>query len=230
MQHLWDSEQFLYVLLDAKGSSCGCIAVNNFAIFVHQELGEIPFDVVTKESTFAWLQKLVQWSSTIAIHINLIKDGILSLKASANKLFYLFITPRLLCSKLIAWECQNLQTLIFVFLIQLMQLCVVWIGQATLWCNIDNQEGFSLVDAKINIISPSILNGEAVDWLRTGLACHGVIWSQRLVVKQTTLSLIDWVGRITGNPCLGRRKTQREKTNAWRKQKGLLQIRKKRLH
>ena len=57
--------------LDAKGSSCGCIAVNNFAIFVHQELGEIPFDVVTKESTFAWLQKLVQWSSTIAIHINL---------------------------------------------------------------------------------------------------------------------------------------------------------------
>lgn len=40
----------------------------------------------------------------------LIKDGILSLKASANKLFYLFITPRFLCSKLIAWECQNLQT------------------------------------------------------------------------------------------------------------------------
>jgi hypothetical protein len=40
----------------------------------------------------------------------LVKDGIFGLEASASKLYNLLIRTWLLSSKLIAWECQNLQT------------------------------------------------------------------------------------------------------------------------
>lgn len=42
--------------------------IDNIPIFVNQELGKIPLDIV---STFAWLQELVYRSSTLTIHIDL---------------------------------------------------------------------------------------------------------------------------------------------------------------
>jgi hypothetical protein len=60
--------------LNAKRGSSGSITIHNFAIFIHQELGKVPFDAVPKKSTLARLQELVNWSSILTIHVNLYRD------------------------------------------------------------------------------------------------------------------------------------------------------------
>lgn len=62
--------------LNAQWRSRWCITINNIPIFINKELGEVPFDTIPKESTFARLQILVDWSSSGTIHINLIKNQI----------------------------------------------------------------------------------------------------------------------------------------------------------
>lgn len=178
-RHLSSPQQFLYVLLKAEWGSCGSITIDNIPIFINQKLGKVPLNAITQNSAFARFQELVYRSSFLTIDINLIKYGKFGLKASASELHYLLIIPGLLTTKLIAWECKNLQTLVFVLPIQLAQLRVIGIGQPTLRCNIHNQQDFPFILAKIHIISSSILDGEVVDRLGLlGLACHRMIRSQ----------------------------------------------------
>jgi len=59
--------------LDAQWGSCWCVPLHNTPLFVNQELGEVPFYVLTKETTFAGLQELVDGCSIVAIDINLTK-------------------------------------------------------------------------------------------------------------------------------------------------------------
>lgn len=125
------SKQLLDVLLHAEWRSSWRIALHNTPLFVDQELGEVPFDIVTEKTTFAGLQKLVDGCSVVTININLIKNWILGLEAGASKLDNLLISARFLSTKLVAWESKDLKTLVLVLLIQLAQLRVVGIGQAT---------------------------------------------------------------------------------------------------
>ena len=62
---------FLKSYLNAERRGCGCIAIDNFPIFVNKELSKIPLNAITKESTFARLEVLVHWSSIGAVDINL---------------------------------------------------------------------------------------------------------------------------------------------------------------
>jgi len=133
------------------------------SFFVNEELGEVPFDAIPKEATFAGLEELVDGGSTVSIHINLVKDGVLCFEAGAGKLYYLVIGSWLLCSKLIAWKSENLETLFLVLLIQLTQLRIIRVGQPTLRCNIDNEKHLPLVNTQIHLIPLSILDGEVVN-------------------------------------------------------------------
>jgi hypothetical protein len=59
------------IYLNAERGGGGRIAVYNMPLLVNQELRKVPLDTVPKETTFAWLEKLVNWCSIIAIHIHL---------------------------------------------------------------------------------------------------------------------------------------------------------------
>lgn len=118
-------KQLLDILLNAQRGSRWRIAVDDTPLLVNQELGEVPLDAVAEKATFARLQELVQGRSIVAIDINLVKNWVLGLEASAGKLDNLLIAARLLPSKLIAWESQDLKALVLVLLIQLAQLGVV---------------------------------------------------------------------------------------------------------
>lgn len=60
--------------LNAQRGSGGSIAVHNATLLVNQELGEVPFDTIAKNSAFARLQELVQGGSIAAIDVNLTDD------------------------------------------------------------------------------------------------------------------------------------------------------------
>jgi hypothetical protein len=60
---------FTYLYLQRR--CCRSISLNNLSIFVNKELGEVPFDTLTKEATFLWFQKFIQRCSFLTIHINL---------------------------------------------------------------------------------------------------------------------------------------------------------------
>ena len=57
--------------LNAKRRSCRGITVNDFPFLVNQELGEVPLDAVTKQSTLARLQEFVNRWGIVAVHIHL---------------------------------------------------------------------------------------------------------------------------------------------------------------
>lgn len=59
------------IYLDAQRTRCGRITINHFSLAVHQELGEVPFDAVTKKPSFARFQKLVQRIRIFPINVNL---------------------------------------------------------------------------------------------------------------------------------------------------------------
>lgn len=121
-------KQLLDILLNAQRGSGRSVTVHNTPLLVHQELREVPLDAVTKKATFARLQELVDGRSIVTIDINLVKDGVLGLEAGAGKLDNLLICARLLPTKLVAWESQDLKALVLVLLIELGQLSVVGVS------------------------------------------------------------------------------------------------------
>lgn len=59
--------------LDCERWGSRVIAINRVPVFVDQELSKIPLDVITKDSPLPQLQELVQRSSIMTIHFNLIQ-------------------------------------------------------------------------------------------------------------------------------------------------------------
>jgi hypothetical protein len=121
-------KQLLDILLNTKWGGGGRIAIHHATLLVNQEFGEVPLDAITEKPTFVRLQILVQGCSIVTVDINLVKNGILSLEASASKLDNLLIGAGFLPSKLIARESQYLKALDLVLLIQLAQLSVVGVS------------------------------------------------------------------------------------------------------
>ena len=57
--------------LNAERRSSGSITINNMALLIDKELGKIPLDAVSENSTFARLQEFVYGSTALTIHIDL---------------------------------------------------------------------------------------------------------------------------------------------------------------
>jgi len=75
--------------LDAEWVSGWSIPLNDMPLFVNQELGEVPLDVLTEGTGFAGFQKLVDGCSIFAVDVNLTGKN----KGKVLKLCNLRITP-----------------------------------------------------------------------------------------------------------------------------------------
>lgn len=78
---MYNATDWLY--LNAQWGSSGGITVNDIPVFINQEFWKIPLNTVSKYATFARLQELVQWGSSITIHIHLPIHNIKFHKASS---------------------------------------------------------------------------------------------------------------------------------------------------
>lgn len=73
----------LYTDLNFKRWSNWSISLHNLPLFVHQKLGEVPFDSISKDSSFLWFEELVKGSCILPINLNLrIPDEETSYKVS----------------------------------------------------------------------------------------------------------------------------------------------------
>jgi hypothetical protein len=74
----WSTYRTVGTYLDAERGSGWRVAVHDPPLLVNQELGEVPFDVVSEEAAFAVLQKLVDRCNIVTIDINLTDNASLS--------------------------------------------------------------------------------------------------------------------------------------------------------
>lgn len=61
------------VALDAAGVDVRSVTFHDFALFVDDELGEVPFDKVTQDATLLLLHVLPQGMGVIPIDVDLLK-------------------------------------------------------------------------------------------------------------------------------------------------------------
>ena len=79
--------------------------LDNFAVFVEQVLGEVPFDLGIGSQS---LQMAEQRADVVAFHIDFAQDWELGTVVTSDPLLDLLLRPWLLRSKLIAWDGKDL--------------------------------------------------------------------------------------------------------------------------
>lgn len=94
--------------------------LNYLAFAVDQELLEVPLHVSSFELRIL-PEPFVDWMLPLVENGDLLEDGELHI-VLLNKVKDAFGVVRLLRSKLIAWECKDLETLLVIFLVHLDQL------------------------------------------------------------------------------------------------------------
>lgn len=124
------------------------IESNNVAVLVHEEFGEVPWNVGSSEIRV--LSEILPDSvCVISVDIGFVHNG-----ESNTVLFleflYLLVGARFLAAKLIAGIGNNFETLLFVLLLQLNESGVVRIGQTSLGSDVGN---------KGNILASKLLHG-----------------------------------------------------------------------
>lgn len=96
------------VLLHHAGIICRPVSLHHLSFFVYQKLCEIPFDVISQGSLAfgLCLHPLPKRVSLVSIHLNLTEEVKLGI-VTFGKLFNICVSPRLLSSKLVAWEAHD---------------------------------------------------------------------------------------------------------------------------
>jgi len=117
------------VSFHGEGIRLRSVSLDGLAIFVHDELGVVPFDGVHQESRLFRLEILPQRMGFIPVHVRLAEHVELHSILDASESVNLFIDVGLLAAELIAGECQNLQPFaLAILLMQLDQFTVVAVG------------------------------------------------------------------------------------------------------
>ena len=113
-----------------------------FTMLVDQEFGKVPRDyfdwsilVMKRAPIAAVAEHLV---GVRAIHINLWEQGEARIVALLNISFNLSICTRFLSLKLIAGECEDLESTLGELFVKLYHLTVVLIGQTSICCDVDD--------------------------------------------------------------------------------------------
>jgi hypothetical protein len=117
------------------------VVLNDFALVVKEELGEIPGDVATLERGVL-SEPLEQRDGVRTVDIDLRHHRERNVVRRLGPLLDLLIRARLLSSKLVARERINLKTLAVILLVDGFHLRVVHIRQTSLACDVDDVVGF----------------------------------------------------------------------------------------
>lgn len=96
------------VLLHHARIICWAVSLHHLSFSIYKELCEVPFDVISQKSLAfrLSLHPLPQRVSIVSIHLNLTEEVKLCI-VTLCKLFNLCVSPRLLSSKLVAWEAHD---------------------------------------------------------------------------------------------------------------------------
>lgn len=131
------AEHLRDVFLNLLGTSGGWVPFDGLAILVHEELGKIPLDVSPWKLTQLGLQILEERVGVGAIDINLLKGRVADAIAF-NECTDLLRCAWLLTSKLVAGKEQHSEGLPFILALQLLQLLIVGLRQASSGGHVDD--------------------------------------------------------------------------------------------
>ncbi len=113
----------------------------NLSVSTHKELGEIPWDVPF-QLLLVSLQVLIYWMGVRTIDINFGEHGKLDTKCILGKLLNSSFRIGLLLSKLVAWECKHIETLVSILLVDFNHPSVVAFCKSSLCCDVDEDNRF----------------------------------------------------------------------------------------
>lgn len=134
-------------LLHRKGRFFGTISLSRVSFVIHQELSKVPHHI--GRSIFkrqALLQEGKDFASISSVDIGLFKkDNLIGGRSVLGRRgLDVLCRTRFLTSELVARKGQNLETLLAKFIVQLAQLCVLSLGQASFRCDIDDDQDIAL--------------------------------------------------------------------------------------
>eukprot|EP00301_Raphidiophrys_heterophryoidea_P023351 c726_g1_i1.p1 GENE.c726_g1_i1~~c726_g1_i1.p1 ORF type:complete len:222 (+),score=6.60 c726_g1_i1:193-858(+) len=150
------------VRFDAVGRCCWGISLNGDTINT-QELGKVPFYVVGRNSWEEILKKLEQRMCIWPIHIDFFEHGESGAVLGEHISFHLCGGLGLLTPKLVARKCQDLKPARVKPLVYILQLRVIFLGQASFRGHVHNKGDFShdITDSHLlaaNFLDHKVLN------------------------------------------------------------------------
>jgi hypothetical protein len=120
------------------------VVLNNLSLLADKELAEVPWKHMSV--LLNWIvkftvcsQPLVHLSSICSINFAFLEDWESALELVSHEIENLFVSAWLLGHELVAWECQDLEALSLILLIDFSHLCVVLLGQTSVRCHIDHE-------------------------------------------------------------------------------------------
>ena len=117
--------------------------LDDLALTVEQVLSEVPFDLVIWRLR---LQVLVDRRSRVTFDIDFAHEVEANLVVGLDPLLDFSLRLRFLRTELVARECQDSQTIALVCIVHLFVLAIVPIGQASLGCDVDHDNGLRTLD------------------------------------------------------------------------------------
>jgi len=122
---------------------------------LHHELGgEVPTDVWTIA-----FQKFVDWVGLFPIDVHLLHQSEVGTTILGKLLDFLW-SARLLIAELVARECQRFERFRTQGLVQLSQLLVVFLGEASFGCDVGDEGHFILQGSKIEVVTIKVFGFE----------------------------------------------------------------------
>ena len=144
-----------------RGGICGTEAVNDLAVAVNEEFGEVPLDLAAQQTALLFFEVGIEGRFVIAVDLylgELPERNVVFQLAEADDLF---IGPGSLIAELVAGEVEYLEPLVLVVLIELFEPLILG-REAAARSGIDDEQHLALELRKTNVIALGILNDEII--------------------------------------------------------------------
>ncbi|KAF1766672.1 hypothetical protein GCK72_006630 [Caenorhabditis remanei] len=107
-------ESCLDILLHVLWLGGWRVSLDDVSVSADEELGEVPLDSIDQESSFLLLQELVQWVRIVSVDIDLLEKSWLKLELVSDESCDVDLARWFLASELVAWEGEDLESVLLV--------------------------------------------------------------------------------------------------------------------
>jgi hypothetical protein len=171
------------VFFNTRRRSSACISVDHIALTINQKLGKVPFDSIEQKARCFFLQICPQGMGIATIYINLLEQSKCN-SSLPGKFFNVCFSTWFLPAKLITRECQDFQSFVMVFCVQFLQFLVIFGGESSGTCNVDNKDNLSGILPHRDWVAINI-DGRKV--IKVGHVLTFVFWLKIFLVKKISL-------------------------------------------
>lgn len=144
----------------------GLEAGDGLAFFVEQELTEVPLHIAWEGSSLAskpGVEGMLLW----AFDVEFLKEGEADAVFAGAEGLDLFQGSRLLAAEVVAWEAEDDEALVLVFVVEGLKGGVL-LGEAALGGDVDDEDNLALVGFEGGVFAVDVLEGDGAEILGCG--------------------------------------------------------------